>query len=206
MRKSFALVGTAAAALGLSVLASGTANADILPAIGNPTVVANGDGTFNYTYEVFVTSTQRVQNGNSFTFYDFNGFTGVAFASSADFTFSASPTSPPVTTPFGSVTPNEDNAPNVMFTYNGAATILGGPTSLGTFTLQSTLGTFGLREAFVGQGTDRDTNIVNANITNYVAPVPEPGEYAVAGIFAAGLIGLMVRARRRSREGGMAPA
>jgi len=209
MRKHLSIV---AVAVGLTALVSGTAKADILPSSAPPTVTANANGTFTWTYEVFVTNAQQLNPAgvNSFTFYDFNGYVAnSAVASNAAFTASSTLLSPaPVVTPFGSVTPNDSGAiPNITFTYNGPL-IQGGPTSLGTFSLVSTIGGVGaVRNPFVGRGSQQGTNLMNANITNYIAPVPEPGEYAVAGIFAAGLVGLMVRARRRTaREGGMAPA
>lgn len=210
MRKHLSLVGTAAA-IGLVALSS-AAKADILPSTAGPTVTANGNGTFTWTYEVFVTGAQTVNPGNSFTFYDFQGFTGQATATNGQFTPTTTLVSPaPVITPFGAVTPNDSaGIPNITFTFSGATPIVGqgiNGTSLGTFSLVSTLGGPGVRNPFLGRGTDTDSGLLNANITNYIAPVPEPGEYAVAGIFGAGLIGLMVRARRRTaREGGMASA
>lgn len=209
MRKHLSIV---AVAVGLTALVAGTAKADILPSTAPPTVTANANGTFTWTYEVFVTGAQTVNPGNAFTFYDFAGFTGTATSSNASFGSTTALISPaPVVTPFGAVTPNDSGAiPNITFTYNGVTPIVGqglNGTSLGTFSLVSTLGGPGIRTAFVGRGTDTDSGLANANITNYIAPVPEPGEYAVAGIFAAGLVGLMVRARRRTaREGGMASA
>jgi len=216
MRKHLALVGTFAVAVGLTALTSGTAKADILTSTAPPIVTANPNGTFTWTYEVFVTGAQTVNPTNSFTFYDFNGFTGTATSTNSAFVATSALVSPsPVTTPFGAVTPNDSaGVPNITFTYApnnpNAAPIVGqglNGTSLGTFSLTSTLGGPGIRTAFVGRGTDSESGLINANITNYLAPVPEPGEYAVAGIFAAGLVGLMVRARRRTaREGGMASA
>lgn len=225
MRKYLSIVGTAVVAA--AVLAPGAARADIVPATSAPvSVVANGNGTFSYNYLVNVTATQEVRPGDFFTFYDFNGFTGaVSYTPSAQaqlLGFTAASFTPSVTTvtgtvvgDFNQVTPFEDGAPNVTFTYNapangpvlrgGAATNMSVP--IGTFTLVSTLPVAGVFESFVGGGTDQDTGFQNVNGTNYLAPVPEPGEYAVAGIFAAGLVGLMVRARRRTaREGGMAQA
>lgn len=214
MRKHLSLVGPFAVALGLTALVSGTAKADILTSTAPPVVTANGNGTFTWTYEIFVTAAQEVRPTNSFTFYDFNGYVaGSARATDTRFVATEALVSPaPVTTPFGSVTPNDSAlVPNITFTFTpptaNPETRIIGQQSLGTFSLVSTLGQGAVRQAFVGRGTDQETGLLNANITNYLAPVPEPGEYAVAGIFAAGLVGLMVRARRRTaREGGMASA
>jgi len=222
MRKHLSLVGAFAVAVGLNALVSGTARADILTSTAPPIITANPNGTFTWTYEILVTNTQSVRplaanpmQGvvNSFTFYDFQGYVaGSAVSSSGLFSASSALVSPaPVTTPFGSIFPNDNAAvPNITFTYTGNQVIQGTNNmgvSLGTFSLTSTLGGPGVRQAFVGRGTDNESSLINANVTNYIAPVPEPGEYAVAGIFAAGLVGLMVRARRRTaREGGMAPA
>lgn len=204
MRQSKALLSAAAmATLGLTVLGTG-AKADILPSDAPPVVVATPT-TFIYNYQVFVTSTQTVNTGNSFTFYDFTGFTGTVFAP-AGWSFTVQNLGPsPVTGATGSVIPNDlAGVANITFTRTGGA-VVGGPTILGTFALESTLGPNATTvRAFTGGGTDTATGLLNANITNYFAPtaspavIPEPGEWAFAGVFSMGLIGLMVRARRRS--------
>jgi len=203
--RNLAIVGTvAAAAIGLSF--AGQAKADILPSVDSPVVTASGTGTFIYSYNVFVTSTQEIRTGNFFRFNDFNGFVSVV-SSPANWTPTVSATDGNVTIPgIGTVMPVDTASPNITFTYNGAATILGGPTSLGTFSLESLYGP-GTLAPFIGNGTDQRTGIPNANITNYVAPVPEPGEYAVMGLFGVGLVGLMARARRKAaRTGDLAAA
>jgi hypothetical protein len=200
MRKNLAIVGGfAAAALGISLLGGTAARADILPGATTPTVTLTGTGTYLYSYEIFVTNAQDVNTGNFFRFYDFNGLVSVVSAP-IGWSAAVTATSPPVVIPgIGTITPNDSaGIPNVTFTYSGP-TILGGPTSLGIFQLESTLPP-GLVRPFAGSGTDKITGIANGNITNYIAPVPEPGEYAAMGIFGAGLLGLMVRARRKSAK------
>lgn len=191
---------TTVVAATLTVLGGGTsaALADLLPGATTPTVTLTGTGTYLYSYEIFVTNAQDVNTGNFFRFYDFNGLVSVVSAP-AGWSAAISATNAPVVLPgIGTVTPIDSAfIPNVTFNYSGP-TILGGPTSLGIFQLESLYAPGQIRP-FAGSGTDKITGIANGNITNYIAPVPEPGEYAVLGIFGAGLTGLMIRARRRRR-------
>lgn len=205
-----ARVAAMAALTGVSLTAGSAARADILPNDVPPappvTVTAAGAGQWNFTYNTFVTATQEIRTGDYFTFFDFGGYVlGSATGPNANWTFTESLVGPILTTPFGDVTVPGDDASlyNITFTYTGADTIVGGPTSLGNFTLRSTYSIPGQIEAFGGNGTDRNMGLPNGNITNYVAPlVPEPGEYAFGAIFGAGLLGLMIRARRRRHAGG----
>jgi hypothetical protein len=205
MRKHLAIGAAALSALGVSLVNAGAARADFLPSAVPPTVTATGTGTYLYSYEVFVTNAQDAVAGNFFTLVDFNGLVAVRSAP-AGWTSSVSATTPPVTIPgIGTITPNDSPfIPDVTFTYGGPP-ILGGPVSLGIFQLES-LYPAGLLRPFIGNGNDKLTGVPNANITNYVAPVPEPGEYAAMGVFGLGLAGLLVRARRKANGAGMAAA
>jgi len=193
---------TVMVAVTLGVLGGGmsAARADILPAATAPFVTLTGTGTYLYNYEIFVTNAQDITTGDFFRFYDFNGLVAIRSAP-IGWAGTVSATDAPVVIPgIGTVTP-VDSAflPNVTFTYGGVSPILGGPTSLGIFQLESLYAPAQLHP-FAGNGTDKITNIPNGNITNYLAPVPEPGEYAAMGIFGASLVGLIVRARRRSAQ------
>jgi hypothetical protein len=173
---------TLAGALGLGLLAvgGGAARADILPGAGDPTVISLGGGLFQYDYHPFVSSTQRVENGDYFTIYDFPGLT-MALVLPID---------------SGSI-------PNVTFTYAGPNIV--GQQNLGIFSLVSTWTNpvFQMRN-FAGRGTDIDSNFKNANLTNVKVPttrpettVPEPGTMALLGLGAAPLLGKL---RRRFRK------
>lgn len=179
------------------------AHADILPDSDSPTATVTASGTFLYSYTTFVSAEQQVETGDFFTIYDFNGFVRVVSAP-ATFAATVSPTSGPVETTTGTVTPRETDAPNITFTYTGAPTILGGPTPLGTFVLESIFAPSGTVRAFVGRGTDQTLRAKNGNINNITGPgltvIPEPGEYAFAAFAGASVLGLVVRARRRNAK------
>jgi hypothetical protein len=187
----------------LGIVAGGTsaARADILPGVPAPLVTLTGTGTYLYSYQIFVTNAQDIVSGNFFRFYDIDGLISVR-PEPAGWTSSITATDAPLVIPdIGIVTPLDSAfIPNVTFTYDGPP-ILGGPMVLGIFQFESVYGPGQIRP-FAGNGTDKITGIDNGNITNYIAPVPEPGEYAVMGIFGAGLFGLIVRARRR-KEGNL---
>ena len=191
-----ALAATFAGAGALVAGAATEVRADVLLNGSSPVVTQTAAGTYLYTYNPFVTTQTRLDAGDYFTFYDFNGFVRVASAP-ATFTFTTQPVGPsPIFTPFGGVTPNDDpNITNVTFTFLDGP-IVGGPTPLGTFQIESTLPP-GTLKPFAATGSQATTGLQNGNVTNYLAPVPEPGEWAVGGIFAAGLFGLVLRARRR---------
>lgn len=208
------LMAGAAGAVALLAAMGGAARADILPSANSPTAVLQPNGTFLYSYDVFVSAAQQVNNGDFFIIYDFNGFLGVT-AQPANFLSNVENLSPaPIMTTSGSVTPNDNAAiPNVRFTYTGTTPILGGAgeggtgaplgQTIGTFTLRSSFAPSNTIRAFVGRGTDQQTGAKNANINNVTGPgtqpIPEPGEWAFAAVSGSGLLGLMARARRRAK-------
>jgi hypothetical protein len=172
--------------------------ADVLLDGTFPVVTQTAAGTYLYTYNPVLTSQTRFDAGDYFTFYDFGGFVRVTSAP-ATFTFTTQPVGPsPVVTLFGNVIPNDDpSITNVTFTFLDGP-IIGGPIPLGTFQIESLLPP-GTLKSFAATSSQANTGLQNGNVTNYLAPVPEPGEWAVGGIFAAGLAGLVLRARRRQR-------
>jgi len=189
-----------AAVVGMTVFV-GPVRADILPSAGTPTVTPSGTGTFLWTYNTFVTNAQEVVTGDFFRIYDFDGFVAVN-SNPINWTPSVALVNGPVTTPTGIVLPTDNpTSPNITFTYSGP-TILGGPTPLGAFVLESIYGGPGVIKAFVGEGTDQGTGLQNGNLTNTLGPqtvtaVPEPGMIAT-GLMMFGGLGLgLVKARRK---------
>jgi hypothetical protein len=192
--KCLVLAGT----VGIGMLAAGSAaRADILPALGDPTVTPLGGGLFQYDYHPFVSSTQRVETGDYFTIYDFPGL--VSASGPGGWTNSIQNTG---ITPL--VLPNDSaSIPNVTFTRTGGVIV--GETPLGIFSLVSSY-TNPVFEPnnWAGRGTDIDSGFKNANLTNVKVPTtappaetPEPGTMALLGLGAAPLFG---RLRRRSRK------
>lgn len=185
--------------MGLLALTPGLANADILPSAGSPVVTPVG-ALLEFDYSVFVTTAQEVKTGDLFRIYDFAGLqAGLSVYPTATFTQTVANADAPVLIGgLGTIIPLDDpSLPNVTFTYSGP-TILGGPTTLGTFSLFTTAEFSGLKiRPFVGEGTDQVTGLPNGNITNTFGPaaVPEPGSIAL--MVGMGISGSAFFLRRR---------
>jgi hypothetical protein len=174
---------------------SETARADILPAVGSPTVTAVNGG-FNWTYDITLTANEQLVAGDFFTIYDFGPGTVVSIPTS--WVASSDAFAPTIgQAAMGTATPTQEAATNYTFTWTGG--LLTGQTDLGNFVLFSTTGGSETR-AFMGRGSDPITNLKNANITNTLAPVtgPEPGTVVLLGTGLIALAGFARRTRRLS--------
>ena len=173
-----------------------TARADILPADGSPTITATTGG-FNWTYDITLTVTEQLLQGDSFTIYDF-GPGHVVSLPSANWTVTTDPFAPTTgTSSTGTITPTQTSALNYTFTWLGGT--ITGEVDLGNFVLFSTTGT-PMTAPLMGRATDQSNGLKNANLTNTLVPTgtPEPANLALLGTGMLALAGFVQRRKRLS--------
>ena len=183
----------AAAALTTGVFAA-PATAGLLPT--NVTITPE-NGNFRWTYAIVLPTDMKLQSGNFFTIYDFNGYIPDGGSSAPDgWKLTTSKVGP---TP-DRLRPGDDAAiENLTWTYTGP-TIPSGQLGLGNFWAYSQFGN--QKEDFYTARTNRTSDgLVDSNITDTIVPtgatspppppppppptgptVPEPATLLLAGL------------------------
>ncbi len=172
------------------------ARADIIASFDS--IVPNGSN-FQFNYTATVTGDQRVEMGDFFTIYDFNGLVPNSATMPPDWSFSSALTgrTPPRVNP-----PDDPTIPNITFTYTGSMPIIG-PAELGTF---SAVSNFGQSHAgyFAAEGTLIFNGSKVDNVGVIPVPVPEISTSSqileVCGLGIVGFAASSLRKRNRFRK------
>jgi hypothetical protein len=183
-----------------ALLAGSVVRADIIPVFNVATPTGGG---CEFSYNVAVSANSRVNTGDYFTIYDFNGYiAGSAFAP-ADWDISVQPIG--ITPPSQLIVENPVTV-NITFMYVGAAPIFGPVSPLGgvgafgaesTFCAESVAGQFAAETHKHNPG-ELDDNTLLGNQGFVVTPaVPEASSLA---LLLPGLVPLGIMMRRRMRK------
>jgi hypothetical protein len=187
-----------------ALIAGSAVKADIIPLFNAATPVSGGCA---FTYDVNIADGSRVNTGDYFTIYDFNGLVSGSEVAPIDWSISEQLTG---ITPAG-VDPSAfsgDSAGvlNITFTYTGAPTlfgptVVGGPAAFGATSstcITTGLGTYA-SNAHKNNPGKPDDNTVQANGGFTVTPAAIP-ESSSLMLLVPGLVPLSIMLRRRVRK------
>jgi hypothetical protein len=153
--------------LALLILTGGLASANIIPTFSGE---SGGGGLFTFDYTAALDPQQNLVTGGELCFADVVGLTGTPTAPSGWIAANQVNSVCPILA--GVSVPND--LPSVLYTYSGATTVYG-PADLGTFTLQSTVGSQG-EIAYGAMAQNKSNLTLTANQGEDIgpSPIPEP--------------------------------
>jgi hypothetical protein len=186
-----------------AALIAGTAvKADIIPVFNAATPSANG---CEFSYNVEIPANSRVNTGDYFTIYDFNGYVAGSEFAPADWDISVQFTGIDVPSQAGIT--DSGSIENLTFTYVGAATIFG-PVSpvggVGAFGAESIMCEVQSSGQYAGSSHKQnpghpDDNTLQGNQGFLVTPAAIP-EASSLMLLVPGLAPLGIMLRRRMRK------
>jgi len=183
-----------------ALLIGNAVRADIIPVFNADTPIAGG---CEFSYNVSIASGSRVNTGDYFTIYDFQGLIAGSEFAPADWSISTAFVG---VTPASQIVPDNPGIENITFTYTGAATLFGPIDPVGG------IGAFGADSTICGQTSGGhyasqthknnpghgDNNTLQSNNGSLVTPsVPETSSLM---LLVPGLVPLGMMIRRRSRK------
>ena len=185
-------------ALGLLLLGAASSRADIIPQLQSTPTPSGQD--YRWTYQVAMTSGERIGRGSYFTIYDFAGFIPGSNFQPINWVFSSAMTGK---TPKGTNVVDNPKVPNLTWTYVGKATGGKASVNLGLFGALSIYGK-ATEGTFVADGrryTPHQRGNGKAMFTTGSVPVPGPlvPEGASLSLLLPGLATFGLLLRRRSR-------
>jgi hypothetical protein len=172
------------------------ARADIIPSFDS--IVPNGSN-FQFNYTATVTADQRVDPGDFFTIYDFNGLVPNSASMPANWSFSSLLIG---VTPSQTDPPDDPTIRNLTWTYTGTTPIIG-PAPLGMF---SAVSNFGQSHPgyFAAEGTLNLNGTKVDNVGVLPVPVPEISTFSqileMCGLGIVGFAASCLRKRNRFRK------
>ena len=172
------------------------ARADIIPSFDS--IVPNGSN-FQFNYTATVTADQRVDPGDFFTIYDFNGLVPNSASMPANWSFSSLLIG---VTPSQTDPPDDPTIRNLTWTYTGTTPIIG-PAPLGMF---SAVSNFGQSHPgyFAAEGTLNLNGTKGDNVGVLPVPVPEISTFnqilEICGLGIVGFAASWLRKRNRFRK------
>ena len=157
----------------------------------------SGGGPFTFAYSATIPVGDQISPGDFFRIFDFNGYVAGSALMPAGWSLGVANTNP--TPPPNVILTHSDDItlPNLTFTYNGGAPIVGGATVSG-FSAQSVFGSFGVVKDFVGRDT-KSTGPTAGTFVDSIGDIGVPGAVPEPGSIVSLLLGgtMLAAAGRR---------